>query len=213
MDLKNLENLVKNFDRKYFFDDNYEFAVGNPNEDSVLLQITDMRGSNRLSQYLLRFAIIIPSFFFIYLSVKIPVAWVRFLVLILNAAVTGFLWDRFVFRCIKRESVLVIRDVGLQLFKETIAGEIRDVKFFQKPQINQILINEGITIWRVVVFLVIELATSRKQPLAVGIQRSDSGFHNKRLGPLVLPFTYFRCPTWVTVQTASSIREFLGIDN
>ena len=210
MDLKNLDYSVKNFDRKNFFDDQYEFAVGNPNSDSILFQITDLRGSNRVSQYVIRLAIIIPTFFLIYLSVKIPVAWVRFVALMAIAAVTGFSWDRLVCRVIRRESVLVIRNVGLQIFKETISGEIVDIRFFQKSQINQVLINEGFTIFRVVVFLVMELTTSRKQPSQ---EPKGPGIHNKRLGPLVLPFTNFRCPIWVSVQTASSIREYLGIAN
>jgi len=132
MDLKNLDNSVKNFERKLFYDDQYEFAVGNPNPDSVLFQITDLGGSNRVTNYLVKFAIIIPTFFLIFLSVKIPIAWLRLVALMSIAAVTGFAWDRLVCRVIRKESVLVIRNMGLQLFKETIAGEIVDVRFYQK---------------------------------------------------------------------------------
>jgi|LauGreDrversion4_2_1035121.scaffolds.fasta_scaffold18945_3 hypothetical protein len=194
MNLKSLNEKVK-FSVKNLFFSKFEFAIGNPTEDSVLFQITDLKPNGNWAY---KGAILVPALSLIFLSLTIRYLILKIFFLALVIVISALIWDRFFEKAIMRESVLVIRNEGIELFKETVSGDIVDVQFYEKSQINQILINEGITIWRVVVYVVIELISKKSQ------QRN-------RLGRLVLPFTYFRCPIAVSVQVASGIREYLGL--
>ena len=219
MDLKKLQ--IDSFigeekiSRKQFND--CEFSFGNPNENSILFQITKLDTSPNIFQIILRLIIVAVTIWLMTYAGRIPSVILRFSTNLSLFLLGTYVLNKVVFDGIKRESILIIRDKGLQIFKETVGGDIVDVLFFEKSQINQVLINEGFTIYRVVVFIVIELTMARKhEDLDTkngAASSAAAGFHNRKLGPLVMPFAHIRCPIWLNVQVASAIREYLGMSN
>ena len=104
-----------------------------------------------------------------------------------------WLHRRSVENTVVAESILVVKGLGIQLFSETKSRELWNVQFIETSKIHEILIMEGFTSFKVIVYLAFELVQ----------------LHNKR--KLILPFKHFELPSNLVVEISRGIRTTLGL--
>jgi hypothetical protein len=96
------------------------------------------------------------------------------------------------------ESVLAVRGLGIQLFAETRKGALVNARFIEKEKIKEILIVEGFTALKVIVYPAIELLASSSP---------------KKGGNMALPFQYIEVPVAVSVDVCRGLRSTLGLSD
>lgn len=98
-------------------------------------------------------------------------------------------------RRITSESVLVVRDLGVECSARTSDGTVVERRFIARDQIRTTLIMEGFTATEVVTYIAIELAPSNR----------------KHTGKLILPFQHFILPINSLGPINNEIRNILAI--
>ena len=117
------------------------------------------------------------------------------IVLSVVAVVAIWLYRRSVENEIVAESILVVRNLGIQLYCETKSGEVWSVGFIESNRIKDVLIIEGFTHLKVIVYCAIDLHshTSRQK--------------------LIVPFKHFELPTNLVVEVSKGVRTVLALSS
>ena len=117
-------------------------------------------------------------------------------------------------RKIVGESVLVERQLGIQLFAHLRNGKVADVHFVEKNRVKSVLLIEGLTAMKVLVYMALEVgpknammdsakSTPTASPALGGLSRRSK---------LILPFSHFEVPVKFLAPMSKQIRTLLDIE-
>ena len=118
--------------------------------------------------------------------------------IILLGTVLFNLYRRAQEQSVTAEGMVVVKGMGIQLFSETLSGELRNLQFIDTTRIKDVLIVEGLTALKVLVYLAIELV-----PIPPA----------KRAPKLILPFKHLEVPSKWLVEIAKGTRKTLALLN
>ena len=120
------------------------------------------------------------------------------LLVVLAAAAAYWFYRNAITTGVVSESVLAVKGLGIQLFAETRNGALVNARFIEKAKIKEILIVEGFTALKVIVYPAIELLASSSP---------------KKGGNMALPFQYIEVPVAVSVDVCRGLRSTLGLSD
>jgi hypothetical protein len=159
-----------------FFNDKFQFTKRVIAENqTVLLEIQDLQNGY---QYILGTLMVVGIAIFQDMVIRTVIS------------ISGVLVYLYMRRRIKRESILVDRQRGIQIYRQNFSGDIVDLKFYEWPNIDSVMINEALTTFRVVTYIVIVISS--------GCAAGES---------TMVPFKNFRIPLSVNVEIATNLRE------
>ena len=175
-----------------------------PSECSKLFRVdSKSRGSKKTSFFNFSnfFCVLVIAFFSSWVSQLNHIgAKILVLFILLILALVGFwLYQHATNSGIVSESVLAVKGLGLQLFAETRKGNMVNMRFIEREKIKEILIVEGFTALKVIVYPAIELLAS-----------SSSG-SSKKSGNMALPFQHIQVPLAVSVDVCQGLRAALAL--
>ena len=97
--------------------------------------------------------------------------------------------------------MLIHPHFGIQIYCKNYSGKIVNVEFIEWSKIKNIFVNEALTIFRVVTYIVIE-RVSGVEPNGGSSSKSKK---NEPLGDLIVPFKHFRLPMDINVEIVDEI--------
>jgi hypothetical protein len=175
------------------------YSWSEPSEDSKMFRIETLKKSSFSFLSLIGKAFIVGV-----VGISLPLLeriphedfrLVTTIALWITGSIFWLLLDQYLNNETVAESVLAVRGLGLQLFRETKGGQIKSLIYLELPKISEILIVEGFTAASVITYIAIETCSiDAKKPKS-----------------LVLPFTEFVLPIKLVVEVTKGLRQTIGL--